>query len=308
VALALTLFGVLPLLVDVSQEMLWGIAALFLLAECVLPALWANALYYQHCNRVLTLALQASPDISATQARLTALSSSRARAWVVSALTLALWLSVATLGAWLAWGGPAGLGLRPLAFAPARSASTPRPASGASAALAAAASGVQMPAASAAPALPASTAVSEAAALTAAAPPASAPTGAEVSVSTVPTASASLASAPVPATVAKPAAVAVPSAQRQPPARPKAAASASSASNKTGKFVVAVGQFAQEQNANKAYEKLEAAGLPVHSNNVDGPDGTLLLIRVGPFAHLAEARQAAQQIRALGLPAVVMRR
>ena len=71
---------------------------------------------------------------------------------------------------------------------------------------------------------------------------------------------------------------------------------------------MAVGQFAKEQNADRAYAKLEAAGLPVHSNTVQTPTGALVLIRVGPFKTLHDARQAAQKIEALGLPAVVMKR
>ena len=71
---------------------------------------------------------------------------------------------------------------------------------------------------------------------------------------------------------------------------------------------MAVGRFAQEQNANRAYDKLDAAGLPVHSNTVPTQTGTLLLIRVGPYRTLKEARQAAQQIKKLGLPAVVLKR
>ena len=95
---------------------------------------------------------------------------------------------------------------------------------------------------------------------------------------------------------------------RKPPAKPKEAASAALASAKRGRFMVAVGQFAMEQNADRSYAKLEAAGLPVHSNTTQTEAGPLLLIRVGPYRTLQEARQAAAQVRKLGLPAVVMRR
>jgi cell division septation protein DedD len=109
--------------------------------------------------------------------------------------------------------------------------------------------------------------------------------------------------APKPA-AAKPA----PAKVRKPPAKPKEAASAAKAAASRGRFMVAVGQFALEQNADRAYAKLEAAGLPVHSNTTQTEAGPLLLIRVGPYRTLEQARQAAALVRKLDLPAVVMRR
>ena len=69
-----------------------------------------------------------------------------------------------------------------------------------------------------------------------------------------------------------------------------------------------MGQFAQEQNASRVYDKLAAAGLPVHRHTVQKKTGTLQAIQVGPFDSPEDARQSAQQVEALGLSAIVMKR
>ena len=256
---ALVLFGAMPLVYGTSPELLWVLLALYLLMLTMLPALWANAVYYRHCNRRVTQALVAAADIRQTCERLAAHSSNWRRGWIAAAVTALVWLVVGAVVAW--WVAATGA-----ALAPTVRTATVRPAASA-----------PQPMASAAPTIAAS---------------ASQP------------AAASSASAPVSA----PAAMApVPHAEPKVPAKPKAAASAVPAS-KQGKFIVAVGQFAQEQNASRAYDKLEAAGMPVHSNTVQTPTGTLQLIRVGPYKTRKDAGAAAQQIKALGLPAVVMKR
>jgi hypothetical protein len=319
VAAALALFGVLPLVTTVSQEWQWSLTALFLAVECVLPALWANAVYYRHCNRLLTQTLQSAPDIRETAERLAALSSSRRRAIVVGALNAMVWLAVCALGAWLALAAPVG---------PVRSAAAPARAASAATAVASAAGAAN----AALPLPPAAAASQAAAAASAPIPQVAASAVATVASAPLPLAAASAATpvASAPASVASAVALAAPASApvkakplktprpdattparakvEKPPAKPKEAASAAKASASRGRFVVAVGQFALEQNADRAYAKLEAAGLPVHSNTTQSETGPLLLIRVGPFRTLVEARQAAQQVRKLGLPAVVMRR
>ena len=73
------------------------------------------------------------------------------------------------------------------------------------------------------------------------------------------------------------------------------------------RYLVAVGLFAREENASNAFEKLQAAGLPVYSDTLTTPTGPRYRVRVGPFANLPDARSAAQRIEKLDLPAVVMK-
>ncbi len=298
---ALALFGVLPLIFGSSPEMLWSLLALYLLALALLPPLWANAVYYRHCNRRVTQALVAAADIRQTCEQLAAHSSRWRRTWVAAGVACAAWLFNGAIAAWLlAASGVLGpMGVKSL---PHQAAQGP--------VLAASA----VPAA--APATPASAAFAAAApqAASAPVPSASAPApAASVPKAPLPMASAPSAPASAPATAVPPvpapaASAAQSAAQRKAPAAPKVPASAAAVASKTGKFIVAVGQFAQEKNASRAYDKLEAAGLPVHSNTVQTASGALLLIRVGPYKNLADARSAAQQVKALDLPAVVMKR
>ena len=83
---------------------------------------------------------------------------------------------------------------------------------------------------------------------------------------------------------------------------------ASSAGAADAHYLVAVGLFAREENASNAFEKLQAAGLPVYSDTLKIDAGTRYRVRVGPFDSLQQARNAAQRIEKLELPAVVMKR
>ncbi len=254
-AAGLALFGLLPLIYGGSPVLLWSALALYLLALALLPALWANALYYRHCNRRVTLALLQASDIRETCAQLSIHSSRWRRTGLGLAVGGAVWLLNGAIVAWLvSASGVLASSARPPAAVQARQGP------------------VRAASAVAAPATPAS----------AAAAPATTPAASAPRMS---------ASAPAPA-------VSV----------PKAAAVAAVSPSKTGKFIVAVGQFAQEKNASRAYDKLEAAGLPVHSSTLQSASGVLLLIRVGPYQSLADARFAARQIQALELPAVVLKR
>jgi cell division septation protein DedD len=294
----LALFSLAALVWGAAPEDLWMLLAGFLLVQSVLPAIWANGLYYRHCNREVTQALAAASDIRQTSERLALKASSRRRGGVVAALAAGIWLVALAAGAWLASALPDHVGVPSTsAKVEATAASSPtRPSASAPAVnvAASAASAATASTAAASAALPASAPASAPTAAQPASAAASAPTTALAASAPGSAASATVA-VPVPKVVAAPAA----------PAKPLASAAQGA---KRGKFVVAVGQFAKEQNADRAYAKLEAAGLPVHSNTVQTPTGTLSLIRVGPFKTLQDARQAAQKIEALGLPAVVMKR
>lgn len=307
VTLALLLFGLATLVWGASTEELWALLGLYSLTLCVGPALWANALYYRHCNRQVALALAAAPNIPQACDRLAEHASSKRRAWFTAELTAGAWLLALALGVWLADASP---GSATLAAATATreaanqaTGTAPAPPRSAASAAAGPASAPTAPASEpvAVPTAPASAASQSAppAKLAASAP------GVALAVVAAPASLAAATSVPAPAAAASTPAKAV---ERQRPRPAKAPASSAKDGNKSGKFIVAVGQFAQEQNASRAYDKLEAAGLPVHSNTVQTATGTLVLIRVGPFASLAQARLAAQQIREMGLPAVAMKR
>ena len=66
---------------------------------------------------------------------------------------------------------------------------------------------------------------------------------------------------------------------------------------------VAVGLFGDPANAERARQRLAAAGLPVLMDPVESARGTLTRVRVGPFESREQADDAARRIRALGLDA-----
>ena len=86
-----------------------------------------------------------------------------------------------------------------------------------------------------------------------------------------------------------------------------AAPARAAAKEATGRFIINVGLFAQDDNARRAAAKLRDAGLPVITQELQRASGSLTQVRAGPFATRTEAGDAAQKIRALQLDAVVIR-
>ena len=132
VLLALALFGALPLLWGSSQELLLGSLALYLATLALLPALWANALYYRHCNRQVTQVLAAAPDIRQTREQLAERSSTWGRGGGAAVVAALAWLVTGVVVAWLvvAAGGmplsqPTQLRVQPAAVAASAAASAP---------------------------------------------------------------------------------------------------------------------------------------------------------------------------------------
>lgn len=83
-------------------------------------------------------------------------------------------------------------------------------------------------------------------------------------------------------------------------------ATATSAAD-SGKYLINVGLFADENNARNAFVKLQDAGLPAVSQEIKSSKGKRTRVRVGPFESQPEADQAAERIRALQLEAVVFK-
>lgn len=101
---------------------------------------------------------------------------------------------------------------------------------------------------------------------------------------------------PTPATPATPPATA---------ASEMAAAPAAPPRERLGGHGVAVGIFADPANAERALQKLRAAGLPAVSDPLESARGPLIRVRAGPFDTHEEAVAAAARVRALGLEARV---
>lgn len=72
-------------------------------------------------------------------------------------------------------------------------------------------------------------------------------------------------------------------------------------------FYVNAGLFAVASNANNAYQKLEAAGLPVFTEIVKKKSGNLTRVRVGPYTTRAKAEAAVDKIKSLKLDAAVFK-
>ena len=73
------------------------------------------------------------------------------------------------------------------------------------------------------------------------------------------------------------------------------------------KFLINVGLFADANNARNAYTKLQDAGLPALSQELQSAKGLRTRVRAGPFESQAEADSAAEKIRALRLDAAVVK-
>jgi DedD protein len=91
------------------------------------------------------------------------------------------------------------------------------------------------------------------------------------------------------------AAPANPTAQAKPPAADAA-----------GRFVVQIGAFADAAVARETRAKVEKLGLRTYTQSVETEKGARIRVRLGPFAARDEADKAADKVKAAGLPAVVL--
>lgn len=72
-------------------------------------------------------------------------------------------------------------------------------------------------------------------------------------------------------------------------------------------WLVQVGAFSQESNAQSVRMKVEAAGYQTQAEPADPASGQLIRVRVGPFDTKAEAEKALLRLRELELPTVLVR-
>lgn len=111
----------------------------------------------------------------------------------------------------------------------------------------------------------------------------------------------------------RPARAAIAKPQPQPQSEPQAQARqpavvTSKVAPPTGRYLINVGLFAQQDNARRAHARLEKAGLPAMSDTLQTGNGERTRVRVGPFTTQARANAAAERVRNLQLDAIVVRR
>lgn len=315
--LALLIFGVGKLVFDYSQTSAWLLFLGLATAAFVVPGLYANAWYYTHCNEKITAALRSTQEIKEAATVLAAQAPDQRRLLLL-ALGNAAVLAVFAALLGLFQGGESAL--------PQLAAQQERP----EAARAPAPAPVAQPepvaaqvASAPAPANPSIPAPAPAPAP--AATPQAAPVPAAATVPTAP-ASASVAAAPAAASPARPGlintadrAATAPRLAEAPTPAPVAVASprpAEPAPAPTPRarvprqvyvWVVQVGAYAQDGNAQNALAQVQGLGLEAGTETFDSPKGRLTRVRVGPFTRQSEAEQAALRIKTLNLPALVIR-
>ena len=97
----------------------------------------------------------------------------------------------------------------------------------------------------------------------------------------------------------------VPAVAKPVPAVPKAASAKAPKVKHT--WLVQVGAFANESNAQTVRTRIEEVGLQTSAEPFDAPSGRLTRVRVGPFDSKAQADTAALRLKALDLPTVLIR-
>lgn len=314
--LALLVFGVGKLVLNYSDTSAVLLSLLLLTAAFVVPGMYGNAWFYTHCNEKISAVLRTSPEVKDAATVLANQAPDQRRPlWLglTNAVAVALVLSV------LNWfqgadgelppqamreeralaGGQSGQ-VRALAAVPAsRAASAPAPVASAPAVAVSVPAATPVPAPALAVSAPAAPQVAQAA--SAPATPSNARAAgrpAMVNASDRGAARAPRAAASAPEAVSQPA-----SASAQAP-RPAAAASAPRLRHV---WVIQVGAYAQEANAQKALAQVQGLGLEAGAESFESPKGKLMRVRVGPYTRQAEAEQAALRIKSLDLPVLVIR-
>lgn len=322
---ALLIFGVGKLLFSYSDTSALLLFLLLLTVAFVVPGLYANAWFYTHCNEKISTVLRTSPEVRDAATVLSRQAPDNRRLMLLglgNAVVLALVFAVyngfqgvesalpqlATHEERALASGTSGQ-VRALAAAPAPAASEPQattttpPPTTVASAPAAAPTSAPAPAAAVALAAPEAPRAAQAA---------SAPTTPSTARSATigkPPAMVNAADRSVAATPARPepapaatatAAVTVPAAAPRP-------ARAASAPQQRYVWVIQVGAYAQETNAQKALAQVQGLGLEAGAESFDSPKGKLMRVRVGPFMRQAEADQAALRIKTLDLPVLVIR-
>jgi cell division protein FtsN len=330
VAVALSVFGIGRLVFQFSEGTQWGLLAALVALAVAVPGLGGNALLHSTTRKRMQAALTASTTVAEACTLLARRASTRRRLIVQAVLNVLL--AAAAAYSWANFSGFEPLpgyaidktsdklaDARNLAVGRATDATAPVASAPASAAARPAALPASAPA-SAAVATPVRAAASAAAVATAASPlvaasapkPAtSAPGIAPAPASPQPAVAKPAETKPVdvkPAPAPKPVASRPVRAKAKPAASPPSAAEAPTASPRavpTGRFIVNVGIFADENNARNAFVRLMDADLPANSKVFQARRGPRTRVWVGPFETQTEADVASEKIRTFGLDALV---
>lgn len=322
--LALLIFGVGKLVLDYSDSSALVLFLGLLTAAFVVPALYANAWFYRHCNERITAALRATGEVK-DACQILAAQAPDQRRWL-GLVGANVALVAATLGV-MNWfqetaGDPAVLAAHDapaMAGAPsapaaaaataARTVTAPVVVANAPAAAASATAAPAAPAASAATATPAVTSAAVAQPAAEAKAPVMVNAADRAPAPAKPEPAALPARAPREATrePAIPSAAEMARADAPAPAVAAKASAPAPAPRVRHVWVVQVGAYAQPENAQNALAQVQSLGLEAGAEVFGSPKGPLTRVRVGPYTRQAEAEQAALRIKTLNLPVLVIR-
>jgi cell division septation protein DedD len=320
-AATLLLFGIGRLVFQLSPETQWLMLAMGVLLAIAIPGAYGNAWLYSYCNRKIERALAASVTLEEAYELLSREASGAKRMAFLASLNASLGILVAAIA--LSWprpgalplhtgpiaqahveglvqDGPTALAVNPQASAPHLIASAPQPPASL------AASAPQVAVSTAPPSAPIATTKP------AVAKEQAKPLAKHEAEKVAPTSNTAIVSKPTKAE--QHAKVNADKAAKADKAATKAAekslanngATVASAPD-SGKFLINVGLFADDNNARNAFVKLQDAGLPAVSQEIKSSKGKRTRVRVGPFETQPEADQAAERIRALQLEALVFK-
>ena len=308
---AVLLQGLAYFAYPLSDTARWCFMAALGTVAFLAPGFWGNALLHARLRKKIDAALAATDSVQDASVGLNRQASSRQRlAWLALANAV---LFGAAAGAWIAFSQTTSV---PAVAPPTPAQPVPVPLASPAAAPAASAASTAQAAAST-PLINALLPVSASSSASATVP-ASAVSSAmrETAAASIPGATAEVpaASAPAPAASQPAPTASIPASKpAQVPARPAAALPKTAASapalakaGATQRYFINVGLFAQESNARAAHAKLQEAGLPAFTQEIDGAKGKRTRVRVGPFATRAEAGAAANKILELKLDAMVV--
>jgi cell division protein FtsN len=325
--LALVIFGVGKLLFSYSDATALLLFLVLLTGAFVLPGLYANAWFYTYCNEKISAALRSTSEIKQACEALANQASTNKRWFGLASVNVAMMALLAGVVTFVMNPDQEGAHL-------ARTRETPPQASGplkmATQTVVAPASVVR-PETQTSPMPPNAPAIPSPATSGEAAPQPTAPAKTEaVATKAVesPAAKVALSAEPVrpelpkPVQVAastdkptaavpgQPAVVATPAVQvvaQAEPAPAVAVARPAPAVRVRYVWVVQIGAYAQEVNAQKTRARVEELGLETGAEPVTTASGQLIRVRVGPFTRRDEAEKAALRIKSLDLPALVLR-
>jgi cell division septation protein DedD len=309
--LGLVIFGVGKLVFSYSDTTGLLLFMVFLTAAFVLPGLYANAWFYTYCNEKISAALRSTSEIKDACEVLRSEASTNTRWLTLASVNVAMMALLAGLVTFVLNPGTDGQQLaqsRQVRGTADQMIVVPQPV------LAAANVAMPEPQPAVLPAVPATP------------PLAAASTSGDLAAQPAISAKMDDAAAKPAAEVAQAAPVVVPAAPELPKPVLVAAATAEETPADTSEakpvavkkraaarpkvkhtWLVQVGAFAQESNAQNVRAKVEEIGLQTSAEPADTPAGRLTRVRVGPFETKDAADKAAMRLKALDLPTVLIR-